>query len=177
MEGVTHAKCKTKYSLDGVVAMWRYRGVLTKAIGQMKYKFVSDMAGEVVELAEENLKQLLPHPGVLVPVPLHRRRWRWRGFNQAEIIGEKLASKWELGFEPEWLVRRKFKRPQVGLTEEERRKNVKGGFEVNELVLKDKGVDAILFDDVWTTGATMKEAARALKRAGVKRVWGVVLAR
>ncbi len=150
------------------------KGSIKELIKQVKYKFVADMGEEIVELVGK-VERVLPSP-VLIPIPLAEKRWRWRGFNQSELLGKMIAKKNGWGFESMLLKRVKTRGPQVGLTMKERKENIRGVFAVNQDKRKENE-NVILFDDVWTTGATMKEAARVLKRAGVSKVWGLVLAR
>ncbi|TSC53108.1 MAG: putative amidophosphoribosyltransferase [Microgenomates group bacterium LiPW_16] len=100
---------------------------------------------------------------VLTPVPLHWWRLRWRGFNQAEILGKMIAEKLEIKFVPDLLTRKKPTRPQVELEGKARRENIASNI--------------LLFDDVWTTGVTLRACGNVLKRAGVKSVWGLTLAK
>lgn len=113
---------------------------------------------------------------VLVPVPLHLERLRWRGFNQAALLARRLARQWALPLDPFGLTRTRATPPQVGLDETERRRNVAGAFAVPrpERVRRRR---ILLIDDVYTTGATVNECARVLKRAGARRVDVLVLAR
>lgn len=98
-----------------------------------------------------------------------------------EEVGKLLAGM--MGWKVAPLLKRtKPTKPQVGLKEDERKKNVAGIFAINEhargtLATRDTRGTLVLFDDVWTTGATMLEAAKVLKKAGVKRVWCLTLAR
>jgi ComF family protein len=109
----------------------------------------------------------------LAPVPLHPRRLRERGFNQAKV----LASCLDQGkLRADLLIRLKNNRPQVGLSGRERMANVRGVFALN-LRYKAEGLRVLLVDDVWTTGATLRECARALKKAGAARVGAITLTR
>lgn len=112
---------------------------------------------------------------VLVPVPLHRRRERWRGFNQALSLAESLAAICEAPV-VEALVRTRPTRPQVRLRGAQRERNVKGAFDLAEVSL-DRARTYVLVDDVYTTGATLRECARTLRRAGAKEIRAVTVAR
>ena len=118
---------------------------------------------------------------VLVPVPLHPSRQRERGFNQAELLARGLAgSLREAGkgprLETRCLRRTRPTPPQTGLSLAARRENVRGVFAVDHPeVVRD--LEAVLVDDVMTTGATLSACAAALKRAGATRVWALTLAR
>lgn len=148
----------------------------------LKYKFAKEVAKELVYCTLEFLKNeslVLPKEDVLVPIPLYWFRGNWRGFNQSDEIGKTLARGIGLGFIPDLLIRKKFTKPQTELKGKERRENVRGVFSLNpnyKLQIT-KYNSLILFDDVWTTGATIKEATKVLKRAGANKVWALTLAR
>jgi ComF family protein len=107
-----------------------------------------------------------------VPVPLHPERFRIRGYNQAELLAKELS--FRLGIPSlNVLVREKPTKPQFKLKREERMKNVIGVFTVSKkLKTKVKGANIILIDDITTTGSTLRECAKILKKSGVKKYWG-----
>jgi len=173
--GKTHPGCRNKYSLDGLVVACRYQGAVKRAIGKVKYKWVYDIGKILTDLLVGNLWRFdLPSEIILVPIPLHAKREKWRGFNQAKILGEALSKRFNQPYF-EVLFRSRDTKSQVGLKKKDRLENIKGAF---GLV---KGVDIIdknfaLVDDVYTSGATMQEACRVLKKAGAKRVWAIAVA-
>ncbi|MDI6602651.1 MAG: ComF family protein [Patescibacteria group bacterium] len=113
---------------------------------------------------------------ILIPVPLDKKKLKRRGFNQAEEIGKELSSFLAIPLIPDCLIKIKETIPQVKLTAQTRKKNVKGAFFIkNKNLVKDKKI--LLVDDVYTTGSTMEEAARVLKVAGAKEIIGIVVAR
>lgn len=171
--GRTHPGCMTRYGLDGLMVGFRYKGPAKLAIVKIKYKWVSDAAEQLVGLFCKNMwKFSIPPEYVLVPIPLHIKRNNWRGFNQAELICKILSV--HFGVEATNLLKRKLEtKTQVGLSRQERKNNIKGAFELRAVVPKRA---IILVDDVYTTGATMNEACRELKRAGVDEVWGMAIA-
>ncbi|GGA91380.1 hypothetical protein GCM10011491_19260 [Brucella endophytica] len=108
---------------------------------------------------------------VVIPVPLHRYRLWSRRFNQAAELARALARESGKPFEPEALRRVKRTRQQVGLPATERQRNVSGAFRVPpEHEIKVRGRNVLLIDDVYTTGATVKAATRALLRADAAAV-------
>ena len=112
----------------------------------------------------------------LISVPLYKKRQNWRGFNQVEILAELISTKFGVKYEKGILARKKPTSSQVGLSRKSRMENVRGAFECankNFVV----GKKLLLFDDVWTSGATLKNAGVVLKRAGAEEVWGLTLAR
>lgn len=113
---------------------------------------------------------------VIIPVPLHPKRLRWRGFNQAVILAREVSRLWQVPMDPFFLFRSRETPPQTQLREEERRKNVRSAFSLNP----EKSVEGkrlLLVDDVYTSGATVNECSRTLVRAGAKEVYVLTLAR
>ena len=112
---------------------------------------------------------------LVMPVPLHKKRWRWRGFNQAQALAENFTANFRLPLITSGLIRYKHTKPQASLNEAERRHNLIGCFAWQGDNLN--GQHVILIDDVATTGATLNECARVLKEAGASEVWGLVVAK
>lgn len=184
VDGTVHPGCKKKYSLDGLTSLFVYEGAVKEAIKRLKYNFAARVAEILIQASISQLeKQKLPkfENLVLVPIPLYPTRKRWRGFNQASILGKLVAKKQGFGFEERLLLRARNTKPQMELKGEERMENIKGAFSVspNILVSLPAGNQAniLLFDDVWTTGATLREAGRVLKKAGANFVWALTIAR
>ena len=170
-DGVVHIRCRESFGLDGRISLWKHSGGVRKAITGMKYKFALEIAKEMAEYAAKELKKkklFFPKNSVLVPIPLYWHRKNWRGFNQSEEIGKLIAEKLGWGFDKDLLVRKASKRPQASLKKEKRKTNIRGVFSL--IRPPDKNTPLILFDDVWTTGSTVKEAAKILKEGGVKRI-------
>ena len=190
--GKTHQKCQSSQSMSGLISIWQYEGVIGEVIKALKYRFVHDALKEICQLAiqvleiefsEQNqeFKSFLNSFPIVIPVPLHKRRLYWRGFNQAEILGRNLAEIWQLPFSGKVLSRIKETQPQVELKGKQRQQNIARAFSLKKS-LKNKGrilqgKRFLLVDDVWTTGATMRECCRVLKKTGAKAVWGITLAR
>lgn len=117
-------------------------------------------------------------PGeVLVPVPLHNRRLRERGYNQSGLLAHELGKRLGIPVAEDALRRIKDSSPQVrAVSAEARRQNVEGAFVCERTdAVKERGV--IVVDDVCTSGATLDACARALKIAGARSVWGLTFAR
>jgi len=114
---------------------------------------------------------------VIVPVPLHKRRYNWRGFNQALLLSEYIANKFNLPVRENLIIRKRNTKPQTKIKSmEKRKKNIKGAFFCPRGdLIKNKNI--IIVDDVCTTLATLNECAIELKKAGAKEVWGLVVAR
>ena len=178
LQGQTHPYCRSEDSLDGLISCFFYEGMIKKAIVKLKYHFLTDLAEELVEL----MILFGPWPRfkkpILVPIPLHPRRERWRGFNQSELLGKKLANHFGWQTRTDLLSRQRYTPPQMSLKGQERKTNIIKAFKINshlpDSIFKSQ---LIVFDDVWTTGSTLKEAGKALKMAGFKNVWGLTVCR
>lgn len=180
-EGKTHEKCKGRLSLEGYYSAWKYEEVIKKAILKIKYKFVFEIAEEIALRLSENLKKgniFIKKDILLVPIPLHRKKEKWRGFNQARKIGEILAriNNWDIS--DNLLIKTKDTKPQTTLTKTERKKNVIGVFQVDkdEASNVNNNKQIVLFDDVYTTGTTIKEAAKTLRKSLNNNAWGLTVA-
>ncbi len=155
-----------------------YEGALRTVIHELKYRGRKRVARRLAEalLAQPGAEDLLRGSDVLVPVPLHPRRRRERGFNQAEVVAEELARRVGRPCATGALVRRKDTTPQAGLSAAQRRRNVAGAFAVRRQPLVAGRVVALV-DDVLTTGATAQACARALLAAGASEVRLLAVAR
>ena len=144
----------------------------------MKYKFAFDIARDLADLASKRLKEdrVFIKKMILLPVPSHPLRKNWRGFNQAEAVGKALARAMGWGYEPDLLLKLRPTVAQTELRRDARLINLQNAFSLNPATSIPKKT-VILFDDIWTTGSTLKEACKALKQAGAKRVWGLTLAK
>ncbi len=177
LDGITHPGCKTRYSLDGLTSFFHYGGVVQKAVKAIKYRFVSDLAQEFISLIPNLPSPIYDLRSVLVPIPLHPTRLRFRGFNQAELLGSILAKRVNIPLQKNILKRTKYTVPQVEMKERKKRlENMEHVFSCSNLTMKQYN-NIFLFDDVFTTGATLRSAANVLKRAGAHHVWGITMAR
>lgn len=169
-------------ALRGVGVAADYNNPIVKrAIVHYKYRFGRDLAEPLSNILAEYFEKTFGHfvirDAILVPIPLSPKRERWRGFNQAEELAGLVAAKLKIPCQPKILIRPKHKRPQMEIPlKKERFNNVAGVFSVANIAAV-KNQNIILVDDVTTSGATLESAARTLKQAGAKTVWGLVIAR
>jgi ComF family protein len=152
---------------DATLALWRYEFPCDGLVQALKYRGRLALAGF---FARSLAARTMPEVDLIVPMPLHPKRLAERGFNQALEIARHLGRP----IEPRGVLRVKHTLPQTDLPYEERAKNVRGAF-LCKLDLS--GASVAVLDDVMTTGATLNELARALKRAGATRVENFVIAR
>ena len=145
-------------------SLFRYKGVIRKAIIALKYKYSIEIAKELAKICIGRLyanRFLLK--ATLVPIPLHWYHQNFRGFNQSAEIGKIIAGKMGWKFIPDLLVKRKPTTSQVEL---------KG-----PAYIPNTTPNILVFDDVLTTGSTLKEATDVLYAAGAKKVLGLTIVR
>lgn len=147
-------------------------------IHQFKYEKVFNLSGLLAKEMAKVVRAHIPREDfLLVSIPLYWWKKQSRGFNQAEVLAKSLAKKLDRKFCPAlWRIRNT--KTQTALSQKERQENVKNVFQLNPR-FRDfiQGKNVLLVDDVFTTGATLNEAAKVLKRAGAREVWGLVVAR
>jgi len=144
-----------------------YESAVGEAIKLLKYSGKEIMAKPLSELMFSSMQRLLPGEDydLIVPVPLHKKKKRKRGYNQMDLIGRRLSQLTGIPIETDSLVKIKDNEPQVGLSDNKRLENVKGVYDVKEPSLI-SGKRVLLIDDVMTTGATINECAKILMRQG-----------
>ena len=179
----SHQEFQTE-NLSDLYYPLEYKNPLIKnLIKRFKYEpLVKELAKDLTSLIIAHFQLLDPPPNfgggdyVLVPVPLEKRKLKWRGFNQSEEIGKEISKFLNIPLINDILFKIKETLPQVELSEKEREENIKGVFIIRNRK-KISGKKILLVDDVYTTGSTMKECAQLLKKAGAKEVIGIVIAR
>jgi ComF family protein len=159
-------------------AVAAYDDMARKLVHGLKYGDRLDLARWMARWMARAGSEVVAAAGVIVPVPLHRRRLWSRRFNQSAMLALAIAEAADKAIAPTALRRIRSTRQQVGLSARERADNVRGAFRVAEGErIAVAGRRVLLVDDVYTTGATMKAATRALMRAGAEAVDAVVFAR
>lgn len=159
-------------------AVFSYENIILNAIHRFKYKrnisigetlasFMTDFQFPNMDYADYS---------IILPVPLHIKRLRERGFNQSLILARAIGEKHQMPVDFSLLKRHKFTLTQTGSNKKERKQNIKGAFEVTDKK-KIAGKSIILIDDVYTTGATVNECAKTLIKAGAQKVSVLTLAR
>jgi len=161
--------------IEGVRSPFRFDGVIRQAIHQLKYRNLRALAQPLAKLLKDYLTTNATPGEVLVPVPLHQKRLKERGYNQSQLLARELGKLITLPVVDDCLIRQRYALPQARTSSvEERRSNVANAFICRDHRLQDKQV--LLIDDVATSGATLNACASALKTAGATSVWGLVLA-
>lgn len=152
--------------------------MLLEAIHDLKYRGVIAAGAILGNLLASCVRVSLPVEEYdrILPVPLHRKRLRERGFNQSLLLAEVLAREFSLTLDFQSLRRRVHTSPQIGLGKGERSVNVRNAFEVVRKA-EIEGSRILLVDDVYTTGSTVGECARVLLEGGARSVSVATLAR
>ena len=181
--GRTCFACRKKSPLDALLAAFFYdRELVRRAVHHYKYRFIAELHVPLGGLLVDSLLQSdLPLPDLIIPVPLHRRRLRWRGFNQSQLLAQHVGAHLTPGFPIpvclDVLQRKRYTLPQMGIKDKpQRRRNIENAF-IFSSAAEVQNRSILLVDDIATTGATIFECARMLKAAGAKQVWAVVIAR
>lgn len=160
---------------DQVLSIGEFEGPLREAIHMFKYRPCISLGPHLGAWMASRLR-IASDMDYVMPVPLHRSRLRFRGFNQSLLLAYHISESSGINLSYDNLVRIRATRPQVELSGEERIKNIKGAFGLRRPAdAADKRI--LLIDDVFTTGATLNECATVLKAAGAAYVSALTLAR
>lgn len=183
---LTHPMCSKKLSIDGVFATVEYKTTIKKAVYSYKYEpYIFNLSEPFSRLMYESMIQneifqkiLSASDNVWITcVPLHENRLKSRGYNQSAMLGKMLSEKMNMRFNSKIIKRVRDTIPQFKLSKEERVKNIAGAFQLNSKYKgKMRGKTILLVDDVFTSGSTMRECGKLLKKSGAKAVYGLVLA-
>jgi ComF family protein len=184
-EGIRCGLCqRIEQPFVRAVAYGSYDSGLRELIHLLKYAAVRPAANVLGRMLAEAIADIGTHFDgdqiAVIPVPLYRGKLRQREFNHAELIAraamKNCAGRGRLLFDPALLERKRETVSQTGLTRHQRRENVRGAFGVTRADAV-KGREVLVVDDVFTTGATVSECARVLRRAGASKVWVATVAR
>ncbi len=165
---------RTQHYYDQGAALWLHREPVNLSVYQFKFhnqrRFGRYYAEELAKKYRETL--LRWKPDIIMPVPLHAAKLRKRGYNQAEIVAGELGELLGITVNTKDFKRIRKTNPLKMLMPAERKRNLKGAFAVPEEKRRFlKGKNILLIDDIYTTGSTMDEAAKTLKKAGAEKVF------
>ena len=168
-------KNRHRLSYDQGRALWMYEGYAKASLMDFKFhgmkSYVDFYADEIVKVQGEWIRRKKPQ--VLIPVPLHARKRRMRGFNQAELLANAISKRTGIPVRSDILYRRKWTDPQKSISGMDRRHNLTKAMALKGLP---KDLECVMIiDDIYTTGSTMEACARILKQNGVKEVYFLTL--
>jgi ComF family protein len=184
--GLTHPGCKRRSGLDGLESFFYYDVLVKKIVKNIKYRLVTEAIDDFLQaIPRQKIEELffykqLAKDFIFLPVPLHLKRERKRGFNQSEEMVKFFAQILKFPVNNKLIVRERNTKPQVELEKpKERYKNILSAFSLAKDIgiSQIKGKNYIIFDDVWTTGWTIKEIARVLKKTGAAKIFALTIAR
>ena len=160
--------------LDGILCAFNYKGILKEKMLQLKFhnnKYISKTFGEILsyKITKYNLGA-----DIIVPVPICRKRYFERGYNQSEYIAKYVSKFCDIKLEKNILKKVKNNKRQSLLDATERKLNVKDVYAIKEKA-NVKGKNILLLDDIYTTGATLNECAKMLKLAGANKIIGITV--
>lgn len=158
--------------VDGFFAPLLYEESVRRLIHQYKYSDKRMLAHALLPFLVKEFAKLDEDIDMVMAVPMHKKRQWWRQYNQSFLLAEGLADMQNILHGRDSLTRGRFTRPQRGLSAKKRKSNLKGAFNVLEDM---SGKNILLIDDVWTTGSTMAECAKVLKKAGASKVFAMTL--
>lgn len=171
--------CQDNDSLyyESIKAAGVYHGALRETIHAFKYECRSCLGADLGDFMLSSFQQhfSLNSLDKLVPVPLHKKQYRQRQYNQSEVLAKNLSRSTGIPVATDTLVRIRETRPQFTLNKQERASNIRNSFQVKDKVWL-PGARVLVIDDICTTGSTINECARVLKQSGAGEVHGLVLA-
>jgi len=174
---ITCSTCqKRPLPLTQIRAAFHFDGILPDIIHQLKYRNVFALAEPLGHLMAQAWSKWQTPVDLVAPIPLHAQRQKERGYNQSDLLANSFCNQLDLSKNNQILNRSRKTTSQVGLNADERQRNVRGAFSVNDYNLV-KGRNILLVDDVCTTGATLTAAAEILLTAGANNVSAYCLAR
>ncbi len=162
---------KKNHSYKTGISLFEYDEIMKDSVYRFKYKNKREYADYYIEeFMKRYKKQILNWEAeVLIPVPLHKSRYLFRGYNQAEVLAKKIGEELDLPMDKNLLIRQKKTVAQKGLNHKERAKNLQDAFHIDEKVVQYKKV--ILIDDIYTTGSTIEACTKVLNKKGVEDVY------
>lgn len=166
---LVHDYCRSKTNLDGVFVAVHYNQPAKTIIEELKYNLYFSITSEVGVIMKKVYLESGVNCEALIPVPLHKFKENYRGFNQANLLAKSIG-----GNVDNCMVRTKNTKTQVGLDRNQRQKNLKDVFGLRYKISYES---VVLVDDVMTTGTTLEECAKVLRSNGIKEVYGLVFAR
>lgn len=158
---------------EGYTAVFTFKSPIKELIYELKYRGVSDIAALCSQFMATTLPQhILDKKPIIMAVPLHKKKFRQRGFNQSQLLAKEISRGLQLRLDSTSLQRVRMTQTQAKLHRELRKTNIKNAFTCTNRL---NGRTVLIVDDTITTGATVVACAQALKKAGASFVWAITL--
>ena len=171
------SKNKERY-IDEIYSIFEYKELIRELI--LNYKFNNKpylyKTFSKIILNNEKICGFLKSYDIIIPVPIHKKKRRKRGYNQTELIAKEITKKLDIKVESNVLIKKINTRSQSELSKSDRKNNIKGVFNVikQERIINK---NIIIFDDIYTTGSTVLECAKILKEAGANKIGVLAIAK
>lgn len=164
---------KLEHHFDRGLGVFLYDDIMRKSMHFFKYQGRIEYAEFYARAAWLRSRKVLNcwKPEVIVPIPVHKARYRERGYNQAEVIAEKLSALTGIPVETGYMIRKENTKAQKDLTPEERRENLQSAFALGKVKVHHNRI--LLLDDIYTTGSTMDAVSKLLKQGGAKEIYAL----
>ncbi len=164
-----------KHFFDAGKAVFVYDEIMKKSIAQFKYnhrcEYAKFYAEEMIRFLSKDIERW--KADAMIPIPLHKSRKKWRGFNQSELIAKELEKELSIPVCTDLIIRHKKTKAQKQLNSQERQNNLKKAFKIVQNDVKLSTV--ILIDDIYTTGSTIDAVSSLLKQAGVEKIYFITI--
>lgn len=170
-------RSKNNY-FEELISIFKYEGLIREKIIQYKFQdksYIYNTFAKII-LKNEKVCGLLKKYDIIIPVPIHRKRKLQRGYNQTQLIAKEIAKNIDIKLCDDVLAKSKNTIAQSKLNKNKRKQNIKNAFKVLNLE-KIQGKNILLFDDIFTTGSTVNECSKILKKAGAKTVGVLTIAK
>ena len=170
-------RSKNNY-FEELISIFKYEGLIREKIIQYKFQdksYIYNTFAKII-LKNEKVCGLLKKYDIIIPVPIHRKRKLQRGYNQTQLIAKEIAKNIDIELCDDALIKTKNTIAQSKLNKNKRKQNLKAAFRVLDLE-KIQGKNILLFDDIFTTGSTVNECSKILKKAGAKTVGVLTIAK
>jgi len=180
-EGNLCGNCQnTKIYFDKLLVAAKYEKehLIQKVIKTFKYRFIKDLNKFLGDFLSDTIRKYIKNYKnyILIPIPLHLKKEKWRGFNQAELLTDTISENLQIFIDKNLIKRIKYQKSQAELDRDLRLKNLHNAFQIEDKI-KALNKKFILIDDIATTGTTLNECAKMLKTAGAIEVVAVVIGR
>lgn len=182
LRSVTEEYCtdcaSRRHEYDSGFAVYPYHGLVRESLMRFKYagrqEYARFYAQAIRTSGGSTIRRM--QPDILIPVPVHRKKLRARGYNQAEVLARRLSEKTGIRMEKDLVIRMKNTLPQKELDRLQRKKNLQDAFALKETGRRFPWKRVLLVDDIYTTGSTVDTLALLLKKAGAEKVFFVAVA-
>ena len=158
--------------------LFKYGGIIREKLINYKFNeqsYLHETFANII-IKNEKICRFIKNYDIIIPVPIHRKRYKQRGYNQTELIARKIAKNLDITVVTDVLVKEKNNKPQSDLTKTEREQNIKNVYRVqNSQKIKNKTI--LIIDDIYTTGNTVKECSRMLQQAGASQIAVLTIAK